>query len=146
MDHTLQDVETAEQSEAVYQIMRAVQTCAWCADQCVLDADPMMVECIRLCEDVTELGEAALALIPRQSHYAASTVQTFLQAAEACARECGQHSHNHCKECAQVLDQAIQAAEQYLASMGQQGQGSQTTPQAGQRSGQGSQQWSTPSM
>jgi hypothetical protein len=112
MGMRLQDVQTPQQWEAVQQINYALQVCGFCADQCIQEADSSMIECIRLCEDVTELGEVALALLPRQSRFAGSILETFAQAADACAQECGQHHHAHCQECAEVLPQAAQAARQ----------------------------------
>jgi len=123
MGLALQDVETREQRIAVDDISRAIQVCGWCADQCIQSADPNMIECIRLCEDVAELGEAALALVPRNSRFLQPVLQAFEQAAQACAQECGQHSHAHCQECAQVLPQATQSVQQFVGSWGQQQSG-----------------------
>lgn len=129
----LQDVESPEQREAVHAIARAIQVCEWCADQCIQEADPNMVECIRLCEDVSELGESALTLVPRQSRFAGQQLDAFLQAAQACAAECGRHSHGHCQECAQVLQGTTQSVGSYLSIL--HGQGDQGGPQ-GQPTGQ----------
>lgn len=100
-------------------VAQAVQVCGWCADKCIEEANPQMVECIKLCEDVVEIGEAVLALGPRSSPFTAELVQTFERAAQACARECGQHSHSHCQECAAVLPQAAQIARQLAPQRGQ---------------------------
>lgn len=118
MGLALQDVETPQQRAAVDAITRAIQVCEWCADQCIQLADPNMIECIRLCRDVSELGETALVLLPRSSRYAQAILASFEQAAQACRRECGHHSHAHCQECAQVLGGTSQAVQQLLASSG----------------------------
>jgi len=114
MGLSLQDVESPEQRAAVDDISWAIQVCGWCAGQCIEAADPNMVACIRHCEDVTELGETALALVPRNSPSLQPVLQAFQQAAQACARECGQHQHAHCQECAQVLPQVAQSVQQFL--------------------------------
>lgn len=126
----LQDAETPQQREALHSILKAVKTCEWCADQCVQHADPNMVECIRLCEDVSELGETVIALLPRQSRYAQSVLGTFQQAVQACAQECGHHSHNHCQECAEVLGRTLEATQQ-LTGGGQQFASQRTGQQSG---------------
>lgn len=110
-----------QQRDAVSDISQAIAVCGWCADQCIQEANPNMIECIRLCEDVVELGEALLALAPRNSRYSHSVAQTFRQAAQACAQECGHHQHDHCQECAQVLPQVANSTQQLLQSPGQQG-------------------------
>jgi hypothetical protein len=90
-----------------------------------------MVECIQLCEDVVELGEALLAIAPRSSPYTADLAQAFERAAQQCAQECGKHAHAHCQECAAVLPQAAQSVQQLSGS------GSQQMQQRGQQM----QQW-----
>lgn len=108
-----------ETRTALDSVAQAIQVCAWCADMCTQEADPMMIDCIKLCEDVTELGETVLALAPRNSYFTQDVVRTFQEAAQACARECGQHEHAHCQECATVLEQAAEATRQ-LAGTGTQ--------------------------
>jgi len=93
-------------------VAQAIEVCGWCADKCIEEANPNMVECIKLCEDVVEIGETVLALGPRSSRFTAELVQTFERAAQACAQECGQHSHSHCQECAAVLPQAARITRQ----------------------------------
>lgn len=114
MGMALRDVETPQERAAVDAITRAIQVCGFCADQCVQQADPSMIDCIQLCEDVTEIGETALAIIPRDSRFTGSVLQTFRQAAQACAQECSRHHHAHCQECAQELDRAIDAVDAFL--------------------------------
>lgn len=103
-----------QQRSALVDITRAIEVCEWCADQCVQSADPNMIECIRLCEDVSELGESALVLLPRNSRFATSVAEIFQQAAIACAQECSQHPHSHCQECATILGQTVDAVGQFV--------------------------------
>lgn len=110
----------AQKRDAITSVAQAIAVCGWCADQCVQEANPNMIECIRLCEDVVELGETLLALAPRNSRYSQSVAQTFQQAAQACAQECSRHQHDHCQECAQVLPQVANSTQQLLQSPGQQ--------------------------
>jgi len=121
MGARLQDVETPQQRTALDGVQRAMAVCGWCADQCIQHGDTNMAECIRLCEDVVELGETVLALVPRNSRYAATTLQAFQQAARECAHECSYHRHAHCQECAQMLGGVTEATQSFLASFGQQG-------------------------
>jgi hypothetical protein len=125
----LQDVQSPQERAALDAVVHGVEVCGFCADQCIQEADPHMVECIRRCEDVVELGETVLALLPRQSPQAGPVLQAFQQAAQACAQECGQHQHAHCQDCARVLWQAVDAIQQYLGQGGQQmAQQQQTQP------------------
>lgn len=108
----LSEVETPQQRQALLDVTEALKVCAFCADQCIQEADPNMVECIRLCEDVTELAATTLELVPRQSRQAMTVIQALGQAMEDCARECGRHQDGHCQECAEVLGQATQSIRQ----------------------------------
>lgn len=101
-----------DQREVATAVARAIEVCAYCADQCIRDADPGMVECIRMCEDVTELGEAALSLVPRDSRYGQQVLGMFQEAATDCAMECSRHPAGHCQECATVLEQSVNAIQQ----------------------------------
>jgi hypothetical protein len=112
---------SSQQRGAMTSVTQAIEVCEWCADQCIQEADPNMIECIRLCEDVAELGETVLALAPRNSYFTQPLVQTFQQALQACAQECGRHQHAHCQECAQVLSQVSQATQQLAQPPVQQG-------------------------
>lgn len=113
-DLRLQDVESQQQWDAINDINRALQACEWCADQCIQESNPDMIECIRLCEDVSELGETALTFVPRQSRYAVTALEAFEQAAQACAQECSRHQASHCQDCAQTLDRAIDSVQQLV--------------------------------
>lgn len=130
----LQDVQGPQERAAVDALVRAIEVCEFCAEQCIQLGDPNMTECIRLCEDVSELGEVALTLIPRNSRYTQDILRTFEQAAQACAQECGRHMHSHCQECATVLGQTLDTIKQFSQSKPQQVQYSQQTgmQQAGQ--------------
>lgn len=94
-------------------VAQSIQVCGFCADECIKEASPHMVGCVRKCEDVVELGEAVMALLPRNSEYSQTLLQAFQQAAQSCAQECAQHEHDHCQECATVLGQTIQTVQQY---------------------------------
>ena len=109
-----------QQRGAITSVAQAIEVCEWCADQCIQEANPNMIECIRLCEDVAELGETTLALSSRNSRFAQSVVQSFQQAVQACAQECSRHQHAHCQECASVLSQVASSVQQLAQSPGQQ--------------------------
>ena len=104
---------------ALTNVAQAIEVCGWCADQCIQEANPHMIECIRLCEDVVELGEATLALTPRNSRFSQSVAGTFQRAVQACAQECSSHPHAHCQECAQILSQVGNATQQLVQPSGQ---------------------------
>jgi len=140
-----QDAGTLPQKyrRALDVVAQSVAVCGWCADQCVTSADPHMIECIRRCEDVVEIGETLLAVAPRSSRYTADIARTFAQAAQACARECGQHQDSHCQECASLLPQAAQSAQQLTMGGGQGPRSQQGGPrfQQGQQGQQGGAQF-----
>lgn len=115
---TLDDVLTGEMRLALEDFAETAQVCEWCADQCIAEADPMMVECIRLCRDVADLARLNLALLARDSIFGPDVAEPFATAAEACADECAQHRHDHCQECARVCRQAAASTREMLATLG----------------------------
>lgn len=103
-----------QQRSALLDVARAVEVCEWCADQCVQEANPNMIECIRLCEDVAELGESTLTLLPRNSRFGQSVAGSFQQAIQACAQECSRHQQAHCQECARILSEVMNSTQQLV--------------------------------
>jgi hypothetical protein len=119
MGMRLQDVQSPQEKAALDSILRAIEVCEWCADQCIQAADPNMVECIRLCQDVSEIGESLTVLVPRKSRYSQQVLTAFQQAVQACAQECGRHSESHCQECASVLSQTLSTIQPLFQTSGQ---------------------------
>jgi len=122
MGLSLWDVQTPQEQTALNTIVQSVEVCEWCTDQCIQEASPQMTECIRLCRDVSEFGRTTLALMARNSPYAQTAADAFLNVANACAQECSRHQQAHCQDCAQTLGQATEAVQQYLSSGQQMGQ------------------------
>ena len=79
--------------------------------------------------------------LTRDSAFGPDLVDVFVQAADACARECAQHSHDHCQACVEVLSRSIISAEEMLASF--QG-GPQATIEARQARSTGSRTGGSP--
>lgn len=130
--YRLQDVQTPQEAAAMDAITRAIEICEWCAEQCIAEGNPAMADCIRLCEDVSELGELSQVLLARKSNYSMPVVQTFEQAMQACAQECSRHGHAHCQDCVSVLGESIKAIQQLTGTAGQQAHQGATMAQ-GQR-------------
>jgi hypothetical protein len=126
MDSTLEEAIPGEMLMALHDFVESAKACEWCADRCI-DEGPQMAECIRLCRDVADLATLNIQLLSRDSVFGPEAAELFVSAAEACARECAQHRHTHCRECAEVLDRAVQSTRSMLASFsgGQRATGSQ---------------------
>jgi len=112
----LQEAQSPQEAQAITAITRAIEICEWCAEQCILEGNANMAECIRLCEDVSELGEASQVLLTRKSNYSTPVLQTLEQAMQACAQECSQHNRGHCQDCATTLGQSIDSIRQLTGS------------------------------
>jgi hypothetical protein len=132
--YRLQDVQSPQEAATMNAITRAIEVCEWCADQCVAEGNANMAECIRLCEDVSELGESSQVLLSKKSNYSTQVLQTLEQAMQACAQECSRHNRAHCQDCASVLGQSLHAVQQLTRGGGMQ---QQRTGQIGQQMGGG---------
>lgn len=127
MGQTLEDAISSEMRLTLQDFVEAAEACEWCADQCI-DEGPEMAECIRLCRDVADLALQNVRFVARDSIFGPELAETFAHAAEECAQECARHRHEHCQECASVLQRAAKSTHQMLDSIGQ-GQGQVQQPQ-----------------
>lgn len=93
---------------AVEAMLDCAQTCSACADACVAETDPKLVQCIRMTLDCADVCQAAGAVATRRTGSNATVVLGLLMLAEAlardCAAECDVHAgdHDHCRLCAEV--------------------------------------------
>lgn len=137
---TFDDYLTGDERLVLHDVVKATHTAAWCADICI-DEGPQMATCIRLCEDVEELGSVTQEFIARDSAFAPHVVETLIEVAEECAMECEQHQHPHCQENASVLRKLVQSGIEYLQGQSGGGQmGGQRSQMGGQSQMGGGQQ------
>lgn len=117
---TLSDVLTDDMRLVLHDSVQAKNVCEWCADECIREASPEMVECVRLCRDVADLAELNATFIARGSAFGPEIAEAFAIAAEECARECSRHEHSHCRECARVLERAVDSTWSMLGVLDEQ--------------------------
>lgn len=135
---TLDDYLTGDERLLLHDVVTATHTSAWCADLCI-DEGPQMATCIRLCEDIEELGSVTQEFIARDSVFTPHVVETLVEAARECAMECERHQAPHCQENASVLHKLVQSGTEYLreTSGGQSGSGGQQQRTGGAQSEMG---------
>lgn len=119
---TLEDALSGEMRLTLHDFVQTANVCEWCADQCI-DEGAQMADCIRLCRDVADLATQNVRFLTRDSVFGTDLAEIFAYAAEECARECSQHSHEHCQECASVLRRAVNSTREMLDSLGHRPQG-----------------------
>ena len=115
-ERSLDDALTGEMRLALHDFVQAATVCEWCADRCATEG-PQMAECIRLCRDVADLATLNAQFVARDSPFGPDLAETFADAADECARECAQHGHDHCQECASVLRRAVDSTWRMLESI-----------------------------
>lgn len=120
----------------LHDFVESATVCDWCADRCI-GMGPEMADCARLCRDVADLAATNVQLLARNSSFGSEAAELFAQAAEECARECAQHPHAHCQECAATLSRAVDSTRQLLGSSQGQGQAGTMGRQLGQQGGSG---------
>ncbi|MFC4407998.1 four-helix bundle copper-binding protein [Haloarchaeobius iranensis] len=102
---TFEDTLTRDMRVALHDFEEVATVCNWCAEECL--GEMGMEECARLCQDVADLAILNVQFIARDSPFGIDLAETFAYAAEECERECAQHPHDHCQECAAVLRRAV---------------------------------------
>jgi len=120
----LRDALPGEMRLTLHDFVQAATVCEWCGDEC-LEEGPEMAECVRLCRDVADLAIQNVRFMTRGSVFGPDVAETFAYAAEECARECARHPHDHCQECASVLDRAVDSTWDMLDSLQHRPQGTQ---------------------
>lgn len=94
-----------------------INHCNYCADAC-LDEDNVgkMVECIRTDRVCAEICAALNQILAIDYKDIVSLINYCIDVCKDCARECGNHDHKHCQECAKACTDCAKACEDFLAS------------------------------
>lgn len=92
--------------------------CEHCADACLSEENiSKLSECIRLNRDCADICNLAIAYIARDSRRASSVVDLCAEICTACAEECEQHDHDHCRRCAEACRECAEACRKPVASV-----------------------------
>ncbi|MEP7111138.1 MAG: four-helix bundle copper-binding protein [Ferruginibacter sp.] len=88
--------------------------CNYCIAACFQEDDvKMLTDCIQLDIDCAEMCSLTAGLLARGSKYAEPLLQVCADICNACAEECGKHTHmDHCKACAEACKKCAAACEQ----------------------------------
>ena len=108
----------------------AVDAISDCAQACTADTDAdlgeqnlaVMVTCIRLCLDCTDICTATGGVISRLAEYDPSATRPLLEACVAicksCGDECKRHAHHeHCRVCEQACRRCERACRELLDAL-----------------------------
>jgi hypothetical protein len=91
--------------DAVHHAMYAAKMTASCADSCMAE-EMDMTACIRACLDASDVCDATARVGLRRTGSNVAVIRELLElcarVCDACAAECEQHDHEHCKLCAQI--------------------------------------------
>ena len=93
-----------------------INHCNYCADAC-LDEDnvKMMVKCIRTDRVCAEVCSSLAQLLATEYDNVQGLVEYCKQVCMDCANECGQHDHQHCKDCAEACRKCAEACGEFSA-------------------------------
>jgi hypothetical protein len=116
--HQFESELTPELNEALEAFDRVVEIASWCADKCI-EMGPEMVECARLCDDLSELAELNEKLIARDSINGPEVAEAYLRVAQQGIPILRQFQQSpHVQETLQAVDQSINATNKLLTSIG----------------------------
>jgi hypothetical protein len=103
--------------------LECAAACNTCADACSAEADPaLLVRCIRLNHDCSDLCAAVSRILGRQSEPSQSIVQAAIdacaKACAECAEECERHAAHmkHCEICADMCRTCADACKRLFAA------------------------------
>ncbi len=100
----------------IHALGNCINHCNYCADAC-LDEDnvKMMVKCIRTDRVCAEVCAALNQVLATGYEDVQGLVEYCIQVCTACAKECSQHEHKHCQDCADACENCANACKEYLA-------------------------------
>lgn len=109
-----------EQNNALIEALaRCAAECSHCASACLDEDDvKMMVRCIKLDIDCSEICQLAISYVSRGSEHVSQILKACSEICSACAEECEKHADHmdHCRRCAEVCWECAEACESGVAA------------------------------
>ncbi len=104
--------------ELINMLARCAAECSHCATACLEEEDvKMLVRCIKLDIDCSEICTLALSFVARGSEHAQHILHECADICDACADECDKHSHmEHCQRCAEICRQCAELCHSGVAA------------------------------
>ena len=95
-------------------LMKCIAACETCGDKC-LDEDNVaeMADCIRTDRACADACGITARFVSRNSKYAKEYLDLCRAICEDCEAECDMHDHKHCKVCAKVCRETMEAIDAY---------------------------------
>lgn len=105
-----------QQKELLQKLAACAAACEMCADACLDEEDiKMMVPCIRLDRDCSQICHTTASFIASGSENAGSLLKVCEEICRNCSEECGKHNHDHCQRCAEACRECAEACSKYAA-------------------------------
>ncbi|MAP53536.1 four-helix bundle copper-binding protein [Altibacter sp.] len=100
----------------IHALGNCINHCNYCADACLDEPNvKQMVSCIRTDRVCAEVCSTLNQLLAMDYKEVDDLVRYCIKVCKACAEECGQHDHDHCKQCAEACKKCIEACEDFLS-------------------------------
>ena len=93
--------------------------CDHCITACLQEQDvKMLVRCIRLDIDCSEICRLAASYVARGSDHAEHILRECAELCNSCAEECNKHAHHmdHCRTCAEACRACAEACLKGVAA------------------------------
>lgn len=97
--------------KAILACLSCMQTCNWCAAECIRMADAGHVACVEKCLDCASVCTTCAAFLSRGSSFGKPVMMLCAEICTACAEECEKHAqhHDHCRICAETCRACAEA-------------------------------------
>ncbi len=108
-------MENQQHQDLIRTLLECAFTCENCATACLQEEDvKMMVRCIALDRDCSDICIQAARLLQRNSQIAKEFLHVCEQICRLCAEECAKHSDEHCQHCAQACQSCAEACSHVM--------------------------------
>jgi len=96
-------------------LIKCIAACETCATMCLQEDDvKMMVNCIQLDRDCSDICMLTARFVARNSPHAKHVMKECIEICRKCAEECSQHEDDHCQHCAAICRECADACENWM--------------------------------
>ena len=103
-----------ENNRMIQHLNECADACDKCFNACLNEKEvSIMTRCIELSRECSEICRITASVISRDSENMDKFLKLSTEISKACAEECEKHDETHCKECAKICRQHLEASADF---------------------------------
>ncbi len=107
-----------ETQQLIQLLNKCKSACEICADACLAESDlAHMEDCIRSCKVCASICATSSSMLATSYQNVSPLLNYCIQVCEDCAKNCKEHSHEHCQKCAESCEECAKNCNIYLETI-----------------------------